>query len=68
MVEPKLVELEKKEFDVINDGKGLRMRVPLMATKTYNKQGLLAKKAELEEQLVEVNSLLSQCATLKISE
>ena len=63
----KMVELEKKEFKKTDDGKGLVMNVPLMLQKTYNKEGLLSKKAQLEAELVEVNSLLGQCDSLGVA-
>lgn len=64
--EKTLVELEKKEFDVVNDGKGLRMKVALMASKTYSKEGLIALKEKLTAELEECGLLLAKMDELKV--
>jgi hypothetical protein len=54
------VELEMPEFDVVNDGAGIRATEIVKAQKTYNRAGILAKKAEIEKVLAHINTVIAE--------
>ena len=58
-------ELNKKEYEKV-DNKQMKMGVPVLVEKTYNREGLLAMKAKLEAELEEVNSLLAKMDELGV--
>jgi hypothetical protein len=71
MADKKLIPIElgdtkkigEKEYELTEEG-GLKMQVAVPLVKTYNMGGLLAKKAQLEAELAEIESLLAKHAEL----
>jgi hypothetical protein len=57
-------KIGEKEYE-LDGGGGLVMQVAVPFRKAYNKDGLLATKAKLQAQLVEVDSLLAKLAELE---
>jgi hypothetical protein len=56
-------KIGEKEYE-LDEANNLRMQVAVPVVKTYNVGGLLAKKAQLEAELAEVDSLLAKHAEL----
>ena len=61
-----LVPVLTPEFDVVNDGKGLRVWEIDPAGKTYGREGLTALKAQRERELVNINILLAMMDELGV--
>ncbi len=56
------VELGKKSYQEVEDegGKRFEMAVPLLVRKAYNRDGVLAKKAEAEAIVVECDAIIAE--------
>jgi hypothetical protein len=61
-----LVALDIGEYDVVNDGKGLRVCLPSMVSKTYNRDGVLARKVQLEAELELIAEVLAEMDKLGV--
>lgn len=54
----------EKEYELQSDGI-MKMQLAVPFVQTYTRDGLLAKKADLEAKLTEVNALLAKMAELE---
>ncbi len=55
-----LVELGKKSYDVVNDGKAIRQTVAAPVSNVFNRSGILAKKAEAEAIVIECDAIIAE--------
>jgi hypothetical protein len=62
-----LVEYGGIEYDVVNDGGALRAVEVFANQKTFNREGVTARKAELERELTVIDALLAKMDELGVA-
>jgi hypothetical protein len=62
-----LVALDVGEYDVVNDGRGLRVFVPSMVSKVYQRDGVLKRKEQLEAELALIDTVIAEMDSAGVS-